>query len=186
MATRIPLIESMPAELIDDPLNWIFADHFRQRQVCAILDHLVSSTDVLPEAIAAASAYLKIDMPLHVQDEEEDLFPLIRKRCVPEDEIEGVLSRLARDHEQDKDQAVETSAILDAALQAGYPISRDGQSASRIKAFARHQRDHLIMENAVLLPIARLRLKPEDLQELSRAMAARRGIAQSGTPVERD
>ncbi len=177
IAEKAPIIEAMPLDLIIEPLDWIFAEHFRQRQLCTALEFIASSAEPLPEAMCAASAYLEHDMPLHVEDEEEDLFPLVRKRCTPEDEIENVLSRLARDHEMDKDQAVEIAAMLFRAAAAGRPLGKRSKAAKLARSFAQHQRHHLVVENAVVLPIARLRLRKEDLKTLSRHMAVRRGIA---------
>ena len=41
---------------------------------------------------------------------------------------------------------------------------------------------HLALENAVVLPIARLRLSAEDLLALSRRLAARRGLVLDAPP----
>jgi len=176
IAETIPIIEPMPLDLIVEPLDWIFAEHFRQRQLCTALEKIAASAEPLLDTMAAAGAYLEHEMPLHVQDEEDDLFPLVRKRCAPEDEIEKVLSRLTRDHEVDNGQAAEIANMLMRAVAANRPLGKRSKAARLARAFAQHQRHHLVVENAVVLPISRLRLKKEDLEALSRKMAARRGI----------
>ena len=46
-----------------------------------------------------------------------------------------------------------------------------------LQAFASQELRHLALENAVVLPLARLRLTPADLKRLSRRLAERRHVA---------
>ena len=85
--SQTPQIEPLPAGLVHEPLNWLFAEHYRHRQLCRLIER------------------------------------------------------------------VGTATIL-----------------------ALHERRHIALENAVILPIARLRLTPQDLHALSTRMAARRGV----------
>jgi hemerythrin-like domain-containing protein len=48
---------------------------------------------------------------------------------------------------------------------------------NNVREFSETQRRHVTWEDRVLLPLARQRLTPEDLAEIGRSMAARRGIA---------
>ena len=171
-----PLIESMPRELLREPLNWIFAEHHRQRQLCNILEHLARSATFEPEPIQAAAEYLRVDLPLHFVDEEEDLFPLLRQRVEPGDDIDRVLGALAADHSDELGRAGELLSHLEAALEKQTPVSGDPAASRALTSFARHQRHHLAIENAVVLPIARMRLIEADHVALSRRLAARRGV----------
>jgi hemerythrin-like domain-containing protein len=45
-----------------------------------------------------------------------------------------------------------------------------------VREFSENQRQHVTWEERVLLPLARQRLTPEDLEEIGRNMAARRGM----------
>ena len=76
-------IESLPPELVHEPLNWLFAEHYRHRQLCKIIEHIARSEAFDADRIVAALRFLRQDMPLHVLDEEEDLFPLMRRRASP-------------------------------------------------------------------------------------------------------
>ena len=51
----------------------------------------------------------------------------------------------------------------------------------RVVAYVGHTRNHLIFENAIILPFARLRLTDSDLHTLSLRMRQRRGL---GRPTE--
>ncbi len=48
--------------------------------------------------------------------------------------------------------------------------------ADYVRVFTMLQRRHHALENTVVLPLAYERLTPEDMTELSRRMAARRGF----------
>ncbi len=84
--------------LLSAPLDFFFAEHFRQRQLYALLDQLAAAETLDPTLVEPVLDYLRHDMPLHVRDEEEGLFPLMRRRCRPEDEIESVLTKLSTEH----------------------------------------------------------------------------------------
>jgi hemerythrin-like domain-containing protein len=47
---------------------------------------------------------------------------------------------------------------------------------TRLARFAGHARRHLILENAIILPFARLRLTRHDLETLRLRMMQRRGL----------
>ena len=49
-----------------------------------------------------------------------------------------------------------------------------GESFVAMIDFARNERRHLALENSVVLPLARLRLSPEDLIRLSARLLRRR------------
>ena len=169
IAETIPIIEPMPLDLIVEPLDWIFAEHFRQRQLCTALEKIAASAEPLLDTMAAAGAYLEHEMPLHVQDEEDDLFPLVRKRCAPEDEIEKVLSRLTRDHEVDNGQAAEIANMLMRAVAANRPLGKRSKAARLARAFTQHQRHHHahlpVRSRLQAQPRRRVRLRREVLRQ---------------------
>lgn len=173
--TQAAMIEPIPPDLLAEPLNWLFAEHYRHRQLCALIDRIGTASLVLAEEIGEAIQFLRIELPLHILDEEEDLFPLLRRRCEPEDDLERTLGLLAADHSRDASEAEELAAVLEAALRTGRPPGGDLAIRRRFSEFAAHERRHIALENAVVLPIARLLLTPEDLGGLARRMAARRG-----------
>ena len=170
------LIGPMPAELLGQPLQFIAADHERQRMLCVLLDSIAGAEVVLARAIANAVGYMRHDMQTHIIDEEEDLFPLLRRRARPMDEIDEVLGRLAADHATDARLAEVIIAELHALKDRQKPVL-SASLRQNLRAFADGQRQHLALENAVILPMARLRLTAPDLANLAARMAARRGLS---------
>lgn len=170
-------IESSPPELLREPLEFLFAEHYRHRQMCQLLEHLAASADFDATMIATTDDFIRYDLALHIIDEEEDLFPLLRRRCAPEDDIEGVLGRLSAEHAMDQELARLVRALFVQALEKREPISSLPGGPSALVELARQERGHLALENAVVMPLARRRLTSEDLSGLSIRLAARRGIS---------
>jgi len=169
-------IDRSPPGLLRDPLEFLFIEHYRHRQLCRILEHLAAATAFEGGLISTTADFIRYDLALHVIDEEEDLFPLLRRRADPDDAIEDVLGRLSGEHAKDQDQARLVRGVLDAALAARAGPAQQAGAAHVLRGFATHQRNHLALENAVVMPLARLRLTPADLAAMSKRFAARRGI----------
>lgn len=170
------LIEPLPPELVHEPLNWLFAEHYRHRQLCQLIERVGTATVLLREEAQEILTFLRHDMPLHVIDEEDDLFPLLRRRCQATDELDTVLGALSAEHRDDLEHARGVIASLEAALANGHSPARDRETRRLFTDYAMHERSHIALENAVVLPIARLRLTAADLKSLSTRLAARRGI----------
>ena len=172
-----PQIEPASTALLSDPLDFFFAEHFRQRTLCNFIEELALGETLNRELTVEVLEFLRRDMALHVQDEEEDLFPLMRLRCPPEDEIERVLSALSAEHAGDRHLGDIVRAGLATALAEGrapgvYPELREAMID-----FAGNERRHLALENSVVLPLAHLRLTAEDLAQLSARLLHRRRAA---------
>ncbi len=164
---------SAGAALLTDGLGFIAAAHLRQRRVCILLDQIVAGDCTAPQEVYWAVDFLQTDLPLHLADEEEDLFPLMRRCCLPEDEIDRGISRLLLDHRQAEQDTPEVIALLAKVLQI-CPLTVEEQSL--LSRFSSCARRHLILETAVILPIARLRLRDSDHQSLRLRMMQRRGL----------
>lgn len=163
-------IESMPADLIDSPLNFIFAEHHRQREAASVLSMLVDGEyDV--QGVLALLAFLETDFALHIGDEELALFPMLREHCLPEDNVERILKRLQDEHREDEASVEAATAILRESLSNNSIRDCDKR---RLRLFAEHIRQHLALENGVLLPIARVRLRDQELHMLSEMLKERR------------
>lgn len=161
-----------PPALFAEPLDYFFAEHFRQRTLCSLLDDLAEHASLDPETVKVVVRFLRGDFGLHVRDEEEDLFPLLRLRAKPEDRIEDVLGDLSHDHALD---AFDAETIL-GALGGREPFPAcDVETRNLLLRFSKNERRHLTCENAIILPLARARLLPEDIINLGRRMAARHG-----------
>lgn len=175
-------IEDIPLELLREPLEWFFAEHYRHRQLCRMIEEVAASPVFNAAQVSQIIDFIRYDLVLHVIDEEEDLFPLLRRRALPEDDIENVLGRLSAEHRADVTQSQAVRDRLEASLASHRSPSLDPEAKSALLSFARHELRHLALENAVVLPIARLRLTAADLKALSRRLAARRGQVLDATP----
>jgi hemerythrin-like domain-containing protein len=167
--------ETADAGRIGDPLDFIAEDHMREREVCALIDRLVALVPISPADRDRVLVFLQEQLPHHLEDEEIDLFPMMLERCEPEEEIDKVIDRLTSDHGHAQADAPAIVALIQTEA-----AELNGDARARLADFARHSRRHLVLENAIILPIARARLTPDDLRIMKRHMQERRGIAASG------
>ena len=169
------LIESISLCLLNEPLDYILADHARMRKICAaLLD--IASTHVASRLVAdTLTAYLTGELTTHHADEDEDLFPALRRRLVPEDNLGIVLARLGEDHRRG---TVMIDAIAKALTQnpAAEAVRLSAGECELIQVYANAEQQHLAIENAVVMGISRIRLTRSDLKSISEGMKARRGV----------
>lgn len=171
------VIEPLAMELLARPLDFLHAEHYRQRCVLGHLEQLAGADPGIAwRALAKAVLdFLKQDLPLHIADEEIDLFPRLRARCTGEDNAEALLGILSAEHETDEALANAVVTGLDLFLTGPRrPVTPELQAA--IRAYVETQRRHLAWENALVLPLATKRLHSADLRAVARGMAARRGL----------
>lgn len=157
-----------------DPIEFFVEEHMRQRVICADIDRLATQEPANPDLARKILAHTRDELPLHMLDEEEDLFLLLRRRAHPEDELEKTLFRLDGDHEAGKALAERAAIVLEAVSAGKTHLTK--AEAARLHAFANHERRHLIVENAIILPLARARLTETDRKTLALRIAARRGL----------
>lgn len=169
------LIERMPIDLLDEPLEFIFADHFRQRFVCSLIRQIAEGRGVSGDEATEIGNFLTHDLPLHHIDEEQDLFPALLKSARPEDDIKQTIARLRDDHTIGNEESARVRKIL-SEFSVGSSVR--SKSAIRIlKIYAQSENKHLAIENSVVLPIARVRLSKRQLQSMSNSMKSRRNVA---------
>jgi hypothetical protein len=137
-----------------DALDLIAEEHLQAREICALLDRVADRGAATPEEAERARAFLGERLELHLADEREDLFPLLRRRCTAEDEIARILDRLEAEH---ADALAERPAILALLAEAPAPLDPAGRDA--LSGFAR-----------------RARLTRADLAVLTQHMRSRRGL----------
>lgn len=177
-----------PLSLLRNPLAYIAAEHGGQRALCNLIENFAGTPDFDHEVARAILRYLGRDFSRHVRDEESDLFPILRERCLPEDEIEIVLARLHAEHRDEKRLAGGVEHELTMLLEQKKPIL-DLALRERLFQYARSLRRHLALENSVVLPLARVRMTQADLAKLSTAMRNRlqagAGSGSSAAPEQR-
>lgn len=176
MSATLATILEIPERHIRQPLEWFTAEHYRHRQFCALMHELAQAEEFEPIALAALVEFLRHELGRHLVDEEEDLFPLLRRRALPEDDIGQVLGRLTSEHKGDLAHGHALRAHLERCIANHTPPAADPAARLALAAYANQELRHLALENAVVLPLAKLRLTQGDLKSLSRRLAARRGL----------
>ena len=154
-----------------NPLDVIIYEHELQNRMCNALERIA---DGLPDTvdvrlITAIVPVVQHDLVIHVLDEEDGLFPLMQERVAPEDNFDAVLETLCLEHAADQGFAEELVDQLELLKAHGKP-DNPNMLGYMLRGFFEAQRRHLAWENAVVLPLARLRLRPEDLKSLARVM----------------
>ncbi len=167
--------DSSDPDSLGDPLEFIRDDHARQLRMCNLLDAFTEKLELEPVMPLASALleYLTGDLPLHTEDEEQDLRPVLEQRCEPEDNLDEVLKQLTREHELNRDLVSFMIEDLE-ALADGRTLSNPVRLMMNVKEFSETQRQHVTWEERVLLPLARQRLTADDLAAIGRNMAARR------------
>lgn len=172
-----PAIEAIDTDLLADPIEFLLADHYRQRVFVNHLDWLSRAKpgEARREVARMALAFMRRDLAHHVADEEHDVFPILRQRCGGAVDIEAIFHVLTGEHAADEGLARPVIAALDEIAIHGAPPS-EAEFRAAARALAETQRRHLAWENAVILPLARRHLTAGDLRQLGLAMARRRGL----------
>jgi hemerythrin-like domain-containing protein len=170
-------IGSKPAPSFDEPLEMLAACHERIEDTLATLERLAQHLESAgndAEARQAAQAvlrYFDTAGALHHQDEDEDLFPLLRERAgeVGRSEISAVIEELEREHHT---MAAQWQRLRESLVRVnGGGSSIDAEDVTR---FAWLYRRHMEREGAAVMPFAREALREDERAALGRRMAGRR------------
>jgi hypothetical protein len=164
-----------PFALLDDPLAYILAAHLRQRAVCAVLRCFATDRVAGRAQADRMTAYLTGDLRLHHEDEDLDLYPVLRRRALPADGLGVTLARLGEEHRQGAAMTDIIAEVL-SARPADDMVHIDTASGEVMQAYAVSEVRHLALENGVVLALARIRLTRPDLKTITRGMKLRRGV----------
>jgi hemerythrin-like domain-containing protein len=152
--------------LLADPLSFLAAEHARQRVLLGHLERLASNRTGSRVAIARAlAAWLACELPMHLRDEEDSLYPRIGSEGGP------AIASLVEENR--------ATAALRASLRAELASIAAGNGpsdffASAAVAFAVAYRRHLDREDRDVMPLARHSLNSAARRSITREMAARR------------
>jgi len=164
-----------PAPGFDDPLAMLTACHDRILKQCSTLEKLsthLRRSGLTPDARAAATEvhrYFSTAGMLHHQDEEQDLFPLLRADSALASLIDGLAAEHRRMEvlwRQLEPQLARPETIIE---------DLDG-FAALVSEFSQLYAGHVAREDRELLPRAREWLPAEVQSVIGARMAARRGI----------
>lgn len=175
-------MERIPDNVLLEPIEYIFADHCRQADMCETLREFAAQHGTSVPDLTTAERILHcldVELNLHIADEEMDLFPRLRARALPEDHFPDLLRLLSKEHERDRALS-ETVRNRLARIVQGDPQGNPEPFRRAAVTLAASHLSHLNWENAVILPLARKRLTPDDLKAIGRAMALRRSIPYPG------
>ena len=163
----------------DEPLEMLAACHERIEDQLGTLERMVPHLEKRgcdADARSAAQAvlrYFDTAGALHHQDEDEDLFPLLRIHASTHSrpEVAGALDELEREHATMHAQWTRLRERLMAITEGEARI--DPEEVAR---FAWLYRRHMDRESAAVLPFARETLDQAQRAALGERMAARRKI----------
>ncbi len=172
-------ISSRPG--FDDPLELMRGLHLRLEQRAALLDRLaehVRHHGSDEDARATAGHVMRCfdeDCPMHHDDEEVDLLPLLRSEtpAAEQGRVENLIAAVVAQHR-------EMHATYDAlrpqlaAIADGRLGAIDQVLVDRLHGLCAR---HIELEESELFPFARAHLDAAALERLGRAMAVRRGAA---------
>jgi hemerythrin-like domain-containing protein len=168
-----------PAPGFDEPLEMLVACHGRIQDQVATLEKLVphlaraGCDDGAREAARAVMRYFDSAGAHHHQDEEEDLFPLLRRHAGERgrDDVLSALDDLAREH-----RAMDGVYALIRARLAGIAEARCARlDIEQVAHFAWLYRRHIMREEALAFGFAHEVLAPAERAALGARMARRRG-----------
>lgn len=161
----------------DDPISFIYQEHERQCEVCDLLEAVVSALHQSPDTakLERIREFLGEDLPLHIEDEEIDLFPALARRCKDNQLVSCILDQLQDEHDVDRELVRPILEEITGIIETG--VARDPNRFARsVRAFVETQYRHLTWENRVVLPLANRELSDDEKREIGRGMAARRGL----------
>ena len=166
-------IGSVDPRLLDEPIEYLEAEHYRVRAVLSLLERLGSETrsDVRTAMAQLVVDFIRSDLALHVTDEEEGFFPLLRMRSEISDGLDRILEQIAGEPARSSDARATVAYRLEAARP---DRAIDDGLRVAIEIFILSQRRLLALEDTSVLPLARRRLTDADQRWLSHHMSERR------------
>lgn len=167
---------AVDTQLLVDPIGFLQIELYRQRVACNTLEALADATsngDLRSDA-SRVLRYIVEDLPIHIADLEECLYPLLRQRSRPEDQLERLRRRYSGLRTHRGEPVAELLPILEDVSQGNQPPPN---LADLARVVVESWRSELEMEIDDILPLAEKRMTDADLMALGQAMALRHGIS---------
>lgn len=158
-----------------NPITVIRDDHRRQIRLCETLTEMAETLAEgdQPALVLSALSLFREELPRHIKDEEEGLFPLLEKRLAKDPQFKVMIKQLRHEHNFDEDLAEFVLEDL-TILEKGHSIPNPQRLYNNLRAFTEALRRHTAWEEATVLSLAEERLTPADLDQLRRNMVERR------------
>lgn len=167
-----------PAASFDDPIALLMACHDRVRHYAGLAlklaQHLPEhgADEQARQAAAAIVRYFDVAAPLHHQDEEEDLFPLLAARG--DERLRQFAGQTMFEEHVELAQLWQQVRARLVAIAAGESAELPQELA---REFSQRYPAHAQVEDDQIYPHAASLLSTDELTELGRKMAARRGAS---------
>ncbi len=178
-----------PENFFTNPLGLLNDCHRRIENLLDVLIkvttqvHVGTLNDEQRSALEASLRYFKEAAPKHTQDEEESLFP--RMRRVKDPRVKAALTELdalERDHKMVDGAHKEVERLGREWLDQGrLSAQRIGRLAEVLEVLSTIYRRHIELEETRIFPLAAESLDPSEIETIGQEMAARRGCR--GTPT---
>ncbi|RCX10173.1 hemerythrin domain-containing protein [Extensimonas vulgaris] len=167
-----------PAAGFEQPFAMLEACHERVQRMLALLQKLCAHLrahgcdDAARQAARDVLRYFDQAGPLHHEDEEKHLFPLLRVQGNAE--VRALVERLAQDHVHMATTWAQLRMPL-LALANGQRFGFRAQEETALDCFAAHYARHIKDEEQHAYPAAQKLLEAQALLAMGQEMAARRG-----------
>lgn len=167
-----------------DPIGMLSDCHRRIERFLGVLLAIATGQQGGPlsgeqkAALDAALSYFRNAAPKHTADEEESLFPRLRRIESPE--MRSTLERidaLERDHQRADERHQEVERLGREWLRRGRLPGEDAKRlATLLTELSQLYEEHIALEDREIFPSANRLLSPEDRTAVGAEMADRRGV----------
>jgi hemerythrin-like domain-containing protein len=179
-------IGQKPDSGFDEPIGVLEDCHKRILHFIRALSALAESAAFEPlgsterDSLERSLRYFREAAPRHNADEEQSLFPLVRRHADAQSgDMFACLASLANDHRWAEQLHCEMDAIGSRWLAAGTLRPNDaGRFCSLTHSLSYFYANHIATEEGELFPAARRMLSPAESERLGKEMAARHGVVQ--------
>lgn len=171
-------LPALSPSLLERPLDYLMADHDRQRAVCAYLKQAVRLERIDRASAHAISGFLAEDLKQHFDDERLSLYPALISRSMDDAEFSHSIRHIERLHAGSEGMVDYLTEHLKRLANRNV-TQLSPEFSELLLEYARQEQQSLAFENSVILAIAGVRLKKSDLGRISADMKARRGMATS-------
>ncbi|WP_037471966.1 hemerythrin domain-containing protein [Simplicispira psychrophila] len=167
-----------PAVGFDTPFEMLEACHERVQRTLALLEKLCrylddhACDDSARQAARDVLRYFDLAAPLHHEDEELHIFPLLLVQGTPE--VVQRVRQLQHDHERMAAHWQDARLCL-LALADGQSHAFTAQDEAAFARFAGGYAAHIASEEEVVYPAARALLSEPAVQQMGQKMRQRRG-----------
>ena len=168
-----------PAVGFGQPFEMLEACHERVQRTLTLLEklraylHTHTCDDTARQAARDVLRYFDLAAPLHHQDEELHVFPLLLSQGAPS--VVAVVQQLQHDHAcMAADWAAARGALQ--AIADGAAAGFGAEDEARLDQFAQRYQQHIQAEEGTAYPCAQALLGQGELHAMGLEMAARRRV----------